>query len=115
MGKDLFLMYCLSSYEGYPDNQIQSIKKDQTIQIFYISFIMLSMFFFVTIPTSLLFKSFKKSRSRIILIDELKQQNSLILAFVCLSKNDREINRDKLVKFLLFMFKNKPSYIPYIT
>lgn len=111
----IFSMYVLSSYDAYPDNQIPAIQSSFPIYWFFILFIFLNVFLFVTIPTTILFNSFRQTRSKIILIDEIKQQHSLILAFVSLGEDDFNIKQEKLIKFLLYVYKNKVRYVDYIT
>ena len=59
LGKMIFTMYVLSSYDAYPDNQIPAIQSSFAIYGFFILFIFLNVFLFVTIPTTILFNSFR--------------------------------------------------------
>lgn len=79
----------------------------------YLFFILLNMFMFVNIPTSLLFQTFKESKSKTILVEEIKQQNSMILSFVCLSKNEQQISRDRVLKFLLYCY-DKDYFLDFV-
>lgn len=69
LGKCIFIIYVMSSYDSYPDNQIVAIRQSLWIYAFFIFFIFLNVFFFVTIPTTILFNSFRETRSKTILID----------------------------------------------
>lgn len=69
LDKTIFIMYVMSSYDSYPDNQLIAIKTSLWIYGFFICFIFLNVFFFVTIPATVLFGSFRETRSKIILID----------------------------------------------
>lgn len=59
----------MSSYDAYPDNQMVAIKTSLWIYGLFIIFIFLNVFFFVTIPTTVIFYSFRETRSKILLID----------------------------------------------
>ena len=111
----IFIMYVLSSYDGFPETQFPAIRESFGIYWFFILFIFLNNFLFLTIPTTILFNSFRETRSKIILIDEIKQQHSLILAFVSLGEENFNISQDKLIKFLLYVYKYKVRYVDYIT
>lgn len=74
----------MSTYDSYPDNQLIAIRQSIYIYAFFVIFIFLNVFFFVTIPATIVFNSFRETRSKIILIDEIKQQHSLIMSFVSL-------------------------------
>lgn len=78
-------------------------------------FIIFNVFFFVTIPTSIFFNSFRETRSKILLIDEIKQQHSLIMCFVSLGEENLNISQEKMISFLLSVYKNKVRYVDYIT
>ena len=93
LGKCIFVFYVLSSYDSYPDNQMVAIKQSMWIYAFFIFFIILNVFFFVTIPTTILFNSFRETRSKTILIDEIKQQHSLIMSFVSLGEENLNISQ----------------------
>ena len=115
LGKTIFIMYVLSSYDSYPDNQNIAIRQSLWIYGLFILFIFLNVFFFVTIPTTILFNSFRETRSKTILIDEIKQQHSLIMSFVSLGEENLNISQQKLIRFLLYVYKNKVRFVDYIT
>jgi len=77
-------MYVLASYDAWPDYEELAITASVWYYPLFVAFIFLNCFYFVTIPTTVIFASFKKFRSKIVLIDEIKQRNSLLLCFVCL-------------------------------
>lgn len=80
-----FLIYVLASYDAWPDYEILAVTSgSKWYYVFFVAFIFLNCFYFVTIPTTVIFASFKSSRSKLVLIDEIKQQNSLLLCFVTL-------------------------------
>ncbi len=82
--KSIYITYVNSSYDSYPDNQIAVIRWSEWCYALVIAFVLLNMFFFVTIPGTIFFNSFRDTRSKIMLVDEIRQQHSLILAFVSL-------------------------------
>lgn len=49
------------------------------------------------------------------IIDEIRQQHSLILAFVSLGEENYHIESKVLIRFLLYMYRNKVRYVNYIT
>lgn len=105
----------MSSYDAYPDNQLVGIRTSLWVYAYFICFIFLNVFFFVTIPATIVYNSFRETRSKIILIDEIKQQHSLIMSFVSLGENNLNITQNKLIRFLLYVYKNKVRYVDHIT
>jgi hypothetical protein len=59
LGKTIFIMYVMSTYDAYPDNQLVAIRTSLWIYGFFIIFIFLNVFFFVTIPATIVFNSFR--------------------------------------------------------
>ncbi len=47
-------------------------------------------------------------------MDEIKQQHSLILAFVSLGEQNLLMKTEKLIDFLIYLYRNKVRYINYI-
>ncbi len=78
------------------------------------AFIILNCFYFVTIPTTVIFASFKSTRSKIVLIDQIKQQNSLLLSFVTLGEKDLTIKSEVFHQFMLFVYKKKLRLVDHI-
>jgi hypothetical protein len=64
-----FLLYVVSSYDTYPDYQMVALKVSLYYYIFWITFIFMNALFFVNIPNTFIFMSFKKFQSKQILID----------------------------------------------
>lgn len=108
-------MYALSTYDAYPDNQLVAIRAHNWNYVFFIAFIILNIFFFATIPPTLVFNSFRETRSKIVLVDEIKQQHSLLMSFVSLGEDNLNISIDKLIRFLIYVYKNKVRYVDHIT
>ena len=71
LGKAIFIMYVLTTFDAYPDNQLVAIRINIWIYAFFIIFIFLNALFFVTIPTNVLLNSIKETRSKTIIIDEI--------------------------------------------
>jgi len=115
LDKTIFILYVMSSYDAYPDNQLVGIRTSLWVYAYFICFIFLNVFFFVTIPATIVYNSFRETRSKIILIDEIKQQHSLIMSFVSLGENNLNITQNKLIRFLLYVYKNKVRYVDHIT
>lgn len=86
LSKMVFIMYICSTHDSYPDNQLLAVQQSQYYYGFFIAFIFLNMFLYSSIPGSLLFNTFIETRSKIILIDEIKMQHNMILAFVSLGE-----------------------------
>lgn len=116
LGKAIFVMYVLTTFDAYPDNQLIAIDVSMWMYLFFIAFIFLNALFFVTIPTNILLKSVKEVRSKTTIIDEIEQQHHLIMAFVTLGGDTRSsITYEKVVRFLLFLFNNDIRYINKIS
>lgn len=67
--KAFFILYVMSSYDSYPDNQLIAIRQKEWYYAIFLIFIVLNVFFFVVIPAALIFNSFRDTRSKILLID----------------------------------------------
>ena len=59
LGKYIFVLYVMSSYDSYPDNQLAAIRNQPFIYIYFIIFIFMNVLLFTTIPLSVIFQSFK--------------------------------------------------------
>jgi hypothetical protein len=57
--KSIYVVYTLSSYDSYPDNQLQAIEWNVYIYAFFILFVLLNIFFFTVIPSSIILDSFR--------------------------------------------------------
>jgi len=73
------------------------------------------MFLFSSIPGSLLFDSYINTRSKYILIDEIKMQHSLILAFISLGDTNYEINIMTIIEFFHYIYQDRVRCIDAIT
>ncbi len=111
----IFVVYVTATYDSYPDNQIIVIQNYEPNYLFFIIFIFMNMFLFSSIPGSLIYNKFRQTRSKIILIDEIRQQHSLILAFVTLAEDSKNLSMSKLIKFLNYLYRYKFRYVEYIT
>lgn len=69
VGQSGFLLYILASFDSWPDYWTMSIDSSKWYYIFYVAFIFLNFFYFVTIPTTVMFNSFKKTRSYLMVVD----------------------------------------------
>ena len=111
----IFQTYALSTYDNYPDNQMLAFQNHPPNVIYYLVFIFLNMFLFVEIPATIFYNRFRETRSKYIIVDEIKQQHSLILAFVTLAQDEKNLTFDRLVNFLFYFYKRKIRYVQYIT
>lgn len=91
LGKMIFIVWVTSSYDSYPDNQLLAIQNYQPNYIYFIVFIFLNMFVFSLIPGGLIYIKFRQTRSKIILVDQIRQKTSLILAFVTLAEDEANL------------------------
>lgn len=87
-------MYGVATYDFFPDFQILATQNYEPNYIFYAVFVFLNMFLFASIPGAVIYNKFRETRSRYILVDEIKQQHSLILAFVTLAKEDLNLSME---------------------
>lgn len=111
----IFIVYVTATYDSYPDNQFLAVQNYEPNYIFFIVFIFLNMFLFSSIPGSLVYNKFRQTRSKLILIDEIRQQHSLILAFVTLTEDSTNLSTPKLIRFLNYLYRYKFRYVEYIT
>lgn len=115
LGRAIFMFYILSSYDDFPDDQIKAIEVNHNVIIFFFIFIFLNFIVFSTIPTSFLYKSFKENHSKQILMSEIRQQYSLVIAYIALSDHNLILTQKKFISFLFAVYHNKMRYIGYIT
>ena len=110
-----FIMYINGTYDTYPDNQMPAIKSSVWYYAFFILFIILNMFMFSSIPGSLIFETYRETRSKLILLDEIKMQNSLIVAFVSLGEEDYQISLSRMVSFLHYLYGYRVRFVDVVT
>lgn len=55
----IYVIYTMSSYDSYPDNQHVALRWSEWCYAFFITFILFNVFFFVTIPATIIFNSFR--------------------------------------------------------
>ena len=115
LGRMVFLTYITATYDAFPDNQLLAMQNYEPNFIIFIVFAFANMFLFSSIPGELIYIKFIDTRSKILLAEEINQEQSLILAFVTLAERDSNLPIDKLIKFLLFLYRYKIRYIEYIT
>jgi hypothetical protein len=111
----IYETYAIGTYDFYPDNQLLAIQSYEPNYLFFIVFIFFNLFLFTPIPGGLIYNKFRETRSKYIIVDEIKQQHSLILAFVTLAQDETNLSMETLIKFLFFFYKNKVRYVQYIT
>ena len=68
----------------------------------------------MTIPTTVMFNSFKKTRSVLMLMDEIRQQDSLLLCFVCLSEDGLFVRSEIFQQFMMYTYRNKLNLIDHV-
>lgn len=115
LGKMIFITYVLGTYDAYPDNQLPAIRSQLYYYWLFILFIFLNMFIFSSIPGSLIFDIFRETRSKLLLMDETKMQNSLIVAFVTLGDDNFQMDIKKVVRFLLYFYENRVRFVDTVT
>ena len=115
LGHMIFIVYVTGSYDAFPDNQLLAFEISQWFQIFFLLFVFLNMFLFSSIPGSLLFDSYIETRSKYILLDEIKMQHSLILAFISLGDHNYEINIQTIIHFLHHLYRYQTSAVDAVT
>ena len=75
----------------------------------------MNMFLFSSIPGSLIYNKFRATYGKLILFDELKQQKSLIIAFVTLAGSDKDLTFNAFINFLNYLYRYKIRYVEFIT
>ena len=115
LNKMIFITYVTATYDSYPDNQLVAIQNYEPNIIFFIVFIFLNMFLFSSIPGSLIYNKFRSTYSKLILMDEIKQQHSLIIAFVTLTGDNKDLDFDLFIHFLNYLYRYKIRYVEFIT
>jgi hypothetical protein len=111
LGSMIFVVYVTATYDSFPDNQVLAVQNSQGNYTYFAIFVFINMFLFSSIPGSLIYLKFRQTRSKIILLDEIKQQHSLLIAFVTLAEQEKDLSIEKLIKFLLYLYKFKIRYI----
>ncbi len=105
----------MSTYDAYPDNQHVALDASIYNYAFFIIFIFFNVFFFVVIPATIIFNSFRQKKSKLLLADDIRQKHSLILCFATLANKNLILSHKKLSKFLMFIYKKKAKYIDCIS
>ena len=108
-------MYVLSSFDNFPGNQWGAIQTYEPNYLFFIVFAIFNLFLFTTIPGTLVYTKIRSTYSKLILLDELRQQHSLVLAFVTLARKDHSLHVSTLVHFLNFLYRHKVRYVDLIS
>jgi hypothetical protein len=111
----IFNVYAMATYDYFPDHQLLAVQNYQPNYIYFIVFVFFNMFLFASIPGSLIYNKFRETRSKYILVDEIKQQHSLILGFVSLAQEENNLSIEELIKFLFSFYRKKIRYVEYIT
>ena len=88
----IFIIYVNVADGAPPDNQSLAMQSQEYNCIYFFIFVFLNMFLFSSIPGSLIYFRFKEMRSKILLIDEIKQRESLLLAFVTLANQSSHLS-----------------------
>ena len=115
LGRMIFIVYVLGTYDAYPDNQLPAIESNIYYYGFFILFIFLNMFIFSSIPGSIVFDTFRETRGRLQLLDEIRMQNSLIVAFITIGEENYQMEVNRLIKFLLYFYENRVRFIDVVT
>lgn len=115
LGRMIYHMYGVATYDFYPDMQLLSVQNYEPNYIFYIIFVFFNMFLFASIPGAVIYNKVRETRSKYIIYDEIRQQHSLILAFVTLTQEELNLSMDMLVRFLFYFYRGKVRYVEYIT
>jgi hypothetical protein len=110
-----FILYVQGSDSSAPDSKFLALQNYEPNSIYFITFIFANMFLFSLIPGFIIYYKFRQTHSKIILADELRQQQSLLLAFVTLAEQHDNLSMKRTIKFLLFLYKYKIRYVEYIT
>ena len=111
MSRMIYFVYGMGTWDYYPDFQLLAVQNFEANYIFFIVFIFFNMFLFAAIPGAVIYNKFRETRSRYIIFDEIKQQHSLILAFVTLAQEELNLSMDLLVQFLFYFYRKKTRYI----
>jgi hypothetical protein len=69
LGKMIYQIYAVGTYDFYPDNQILAVQNYQLNYIFFIIFIFFNLFLFTPIPGGLIYNKFRETRSKYIIVD----------------------------------------------
>jgi hypothetical protein len=69
LGRMIYQVYAVGTYDFYPDNQILAVQNYQPNYIFFIVFIFFNLFLFTPIPGGLIYNKFRETRSKYIIVD----------------------------------------------
>lgn len=88
-------LFVLTSNDNYPQVMTPFYSRQRPNQdlspyflIYFIPYIILSIFFFIPVPIAVVYEGFKRKRSQISLNDHLMEMEALYCSFLCLTKGE---------------------------
>lgn len=86
LDKMILITYVTATYDAYPDNQILALQNYQPNYIFFVVLIVMNFFLFSSVPGEMIYSNLRDTRIKLLISDEIRQQHSLIIAFVTLAQ-----------------------------
>ena len=109
------IMYALISFDGYPDCMLPSISVSPYYLIYFIIYLSLFILLFVPVPVAFVFEAFRSHRSKLVIMDRIKQREALLNAFICLDlENSKSVDQQTFTDFMKIAYMNKGRYIKRI-
>ena len=111
-------MYINASTDAYPDNNLLAVRQSTWNNVYFILFIFLNFFILSVIPGSLVYYTFRETKIKITLEEEIKQQESLILAYATLINPTEAkgwLSNERFIEWLLFVYEQKKASIEHVT
>ncbi|EGR34851.1 hypothetical protein IMG5_000790 [Ichthyophthirius multifiliis] len=109
------ILYILITFDGYPDCLMPAYQQSEYYLLYFMSYILLYLFIFIPIPVAVVFEAFRNQRSKLVIMDRIKQKEALLACFVCLDFNDnKSIDYNIFRQFMSQVYKNKKRYIKRI-
>jgi hypothetical protein len=77
-------LYALFSYDDYPDLMAPVIANSLYYLLYFIPYALLILYILLPIPVAVVFEAFRTHRSKLVILDRIKQREALLYAFVSL-------------------------------
>ena len=83
--------------------------------IYFIIYLSLFILLFVPVPVAFVFEAFRSHRSKLVIMDRIKQREALLNAFICLDlENSKSVDQQTFTDFMKIAYMNKGRYIKRI-
>lgn len=84
MWTSFYIMYALTSPDGYPESIIPAYHNSRYYLAYFLPYIILYQLLFVPIPVAIVFEAYRNNSCKLVIMDRLKQREALLACFIAL-------------------------------